>query len=137
MSRLPFLIASAPFGKKVTLLHAQNHNPDPGRLKPRMSRHWSDVAVMSVNDKFTDEKLSLDLLRLVIEFKKTYFASRWAQYETAAPGTLSVVPNEALEKILRGDYKDMREMFWDTPISFDEVLAQLKTFEDRINGRAR
>jgi hypothetical protein len=125
------------FWEKVTLLHAENHRPDLSRVKPRMSRHWSDVAVMSVNDKFTDEKLGLDLLRLVIEFKKTYFASSWAQYETAVPGTLSIVPNEALEKILRGDYKDMREMFWDTPISFDEVLGQLKTLEDRINGRDR
>jgi Nucleotidyl transferase AbiEii toxin, Type IV TA system len=125
------------FWEKVTLLHAENHRPDPARLKRRMSRHWSDVAVMSAGERFTDEKLSLDLLRLVIEFKKTYFASGWAQYETAVAGTLSIVPNEALEKILRGDYKDMREMFWDTPLSFDEVLAQLKTLEDRINGRDR
>jgi len=50
------------------------------------------------------------------------------------PGTLSIVPNETLQKVLREDYKDMREMFWDTPISFDEILARLKTLEDRINS---
>lgn len=107
---------------------------EPGKLKPHMSRHWSDVAVMSVGSRFIDAKLSLDLLRQVIEFKKTYFAAGWAHYETAVPGTLSIVPNETLQKVLREDYKDMREMFWDTPISFDEILARLKTLEDRINS---
>ena len=122
------------FWEKVTLLHAENHRPEPGKLKPHMSRHWSDVAVMSVGSRFIDAKLSLDLLRQVIEFKKTYFAAGWAHYETAVPGTLSIVPNETLQKVLREDYKDMREMFWDTPISFDEILARLKTLEDRINS---
>jgi len=122
------------FWEKVTLLHAENHHPNPSRLKSRMSRHWSDIAVMSAGDRFTDEKLSLDLLRQVIEFKKTYFASGWAHYETAVPGTLSIVPNETLQKVLREDYKDMREMFWDTPISFDEILARLKTLQNRINS---
>jgi len=102
------------FWEKVTLLHAENHRPDPGKLKPRISRHWSDVAAMSGDGRFTDEKLSLDLLRQVIEFKKTYFAAGWAHYETAMPGTLKIVPNEALEKVLRDDYKQMSEMFWDT-----------------------
>jgi predicted nucleotidyltransferase component of viral defense system len=122
------------FWEKVTLLHAENHRPDPSKLKPRMSRHWSDVAVMSTDGHFADEKLDVNLLRRVIEFKKIYFASSWAHYETAVPGTLSVVPNEALAKVLREDYRQMREMFWDTPVSFDEVLAKLKTLEDRINS---
>ena len=102
-----------------------------------MSRHWSDAAVMSADGRFTDEKLSLDLLRQVIEFKKTYFAAGWAHYETAMPGTLRIVPNESLEKVLREDYKQMREMFWDTPVSFDEVLALLKMLEDRINSQKK
>jgi len=44
-----------------------------------MSRHWSDVAVMSVSDRFVTEKLSLDLLRTVIRFKQIYFAANWAK----------------------------------------------------------
>jgi hypothetical protein len=70
--------------------------PDPNKLKPRMARHWSDIAVMSVADRFTDEKLSLDLLSQVIRFKKIYFASNWAHYDTAVPDTLRIVPNELL-----------------------------------------
>jgi hypothetical protein len=36
------LDAQRTFWEKVTLLHAENHRPDPSKLKPRMSRHWSD-----------------------------------------------------------------------------------------------
>ena len=32
-----------------------NHRPDPSKLKPRMARHWSDVAVMSTAERFADE----------------------------------------------------------------------------------
>jgi hypothetical protein len=28
----------------------------------------------------------------------------------------------------------MKEMFWGAPVSFDEVLAQLKALEHRINS---
>ncbi len=58
------------FWEKVTLLHAENHRPDPAKLKSRMARHWSDVAVMSTAKRFKDENLSLDLLAQVIRFKK-------------------------------------------------------------------
>jgi hypothetical protein len=122
------------FWEKVTLLHAENHRRDPSTLKQRMSRHWSDVAIMSTGSRFTDEKLSLDLLRQVIEFKKIYFPAAWAQYEKAVPGTLSIVPNQALEKVLRDDYKQMSEMFWGTPVLFDEILGQLRKLEERINS---
>ena len=134
---LAVLDCERTFWEKVTLLHAENHRPDLGKLKQRMSRHWSDVAVMSTDGRFIDDKLSLDLLRQVIEFKKIYFASGWAHYENAVPGTLSIAPNQELEKVLRRDYEQMREMFWGTPVSFDEILGLLKTLEDRINSLTR
>ena len=66
-----FRVRSAPifvldsertFWEKMTLLHAENHRPDPSKLKARMARHWSDIAVMSTAARFQDAKLSLDLL---------------------------------------------------------------------------
>src|SRR6266481_7422899 len=122
------------FWEKLTLLHAENHRPDPTKLKPRMARHWSDVAVMSTAARFADEKLSLDLLAQVIRFKKIYFAANWAQYDTAVPGTLRIVPNDALQAILRKDYQQMEEMFPSKPLSFDEILARLEALQKRINA---
>jgi hypothetical protein len=122
------------FWEKVTLLHAENHRPDPNKLKPRMARHWSDVAVMSTVERFKDHKLSLDLLSQVIRFKKIYFAANWAHYDTAIPGTLRIMPNESLAAILRKDYQQMQEMFLSKPLTFDEILARLEVLQQRINA---
>jgi hypothetical protein len=122
------------FWEKLTLLHAENHRPDPTKLKPRMARHWSDVAVMSTAARFADEKLSLDLLAQVIRFKKIYFAANWAHYDSAIPGTLRIVPNDSLQAVLRKDYEEMLEMFPSTPLSFDEILTRLQALQKRINA---
>lgn len=126
--------AQRTFWEKVTLLHAQNHRPDPAKLKPRMARHWSDVAVMSTSERFEDEKLSSDLLSQVVRFKQIYFPANWAHYETAAPGTLRIVPNETLQDILLKDYQRMTEMFPTKPLSFDEIVVKLQILERRINA---
>jgi hypothetical protein len=122
------------FWEKVTLLHAENHRPDPTKLKPRMARHWSDVAVMGRAERFKDDKLSLELLGQVIRFKKIYFAASWAQYDSAVPGTLRIMPNESLQAILRKDYQQMEEMFPTKPLTFDEILARLEALQRRINA---
>lgn len=122
------------FWEKVTLLHAENHRPDPSTLKPRMARHWSDVAVMSTAERLKDDKLSLHLLDQVIRFKKIYFAANWAHYDTAVPDTLRIVPNEALQAVLRKDYQQMQEMFPSKPLSFEQVLEKLSALEQRINA---
>ena len=133
-AEIPVLDCQRTFWEKVTLLHAENHRPDPNKLKPHMARHWSDVAVMSTAERFKNDKLSLDLLEQVIRFKKIYFAANWAHYETAIPGTLRIVPNEALQDILRKDYQQMQEMFPSTPLSFEQILERLAALEQRINA---
>jgi hypothetical protein len=122
------------FWEKVTLLHAENHRPDPTKLKARMARHRSDVAMMSTADRFKDEKLSLELLAEVIGFKKIYFATNWAHYDSAVPGTLRITPHESLQTILRRDYQQMNEMFPSKPLTFDEILRRLETLQQRINA---
>jgi hypothetical protein len=59
-------------------------------------------------ETFATEKLDLKLLAEVVKFKKIYFASAWANYDSAFPATMKLVPNEALHKLLREDYKAMR-----------------------------
>jgi hypothetical protein len=50
-AEIPVLDCQRTFWEKVTLLHSENHRPDPKKLKPRMARHWSDVAVMSTAER--------------------------------------------------------------------------------------
>ncbi len=134
---VPVLDCQRTFWEKATLIHAEHHRPETPALKLRMSRHWSDIAVMSTDVTFATEKLDLKLLAEVVKFKKIYFASTWANYDSAFPGTMKLVPNEALHKLLREDYKAMREMFVDEPLSFDEIIERLKVLEARINAMAK
>jgi Nucleotidyl transferase AbiEii toxin, Type IV TA system len=132
---LNVLACERTFWEKMTLLHAEFHRPEPSTMRPRMSRHWYDVAVMSTDSRFADDKLSEALLREVIAFKASHFPSGWANYGTALPGALRLVPHQKLVKLLRDDFKHMKEMIWGEPISFEDVLARLKKLEDRINAR--
>jgi hypothetical protein len=129
------LTCERTFWEKVTLLHAENHRTDLSKFKSRMSRHWSDVAVMSDADRFAD--LDFGLLDTVIAFKQIYFAANWAHYETAVPGTLKIVPNDLLRRVLLDDYRQMREMFPEEPLPFEEILEKLRALQDRINSVKR
>lgn len=133
-AEIPVLDCQRTLWEKVTLLHAENHRPDPNKLKPRMARHWSDVAVISTAERLRDDKLSVDLLGQVIRFKKIYFAANWAQYDTAVPGSLRIVPREPLLAILRKGYQEMQEMFPTKPLCFAEILERLGVLEARINA---
>jgi hypothetical protein len=132
-AKVPVLKCERTFWEKLTLLHAENHRADLTKFKPRMSRHWSDIAIMSTTERFTE--LDFALLDVVIAFKKIYFPASWAHYDAAIPGTLLIVPHAALEKLLRDDYKQMREMFPRPPLSFEEIIERLQALQDRINAR--
>ena len=95
-----------------------------------MSRHRSDVAVMSVSDPFVNEKLSLDLLRTVIRSKQIYFAANRAKYENAVPGTIRIAPNERLRRVLSDDYAQMKEMLPVDALTFDQILVNLDTLKN-------
>ena len=65
--------------------------------------------------------------------KSRYFASGWAHYETAAPGTLRLLPPATRLAELRRDYEAMRPMFLTEPPTFDTVLKVLQKTELVLN----
>jgi hypothetical protein len=77
----------------------------------------------------------LDLLAQVAQHKTTFFRSGWASYETARPGTLRLMPDEARLKDLRTDYRAMAPMMFDqTPPSFDDILTKIAALQETINS---
>lgn len=77
----------------------------------------------------------LSLLAQVAHHKATFFRSGWASYETARPGALRLMPNDARVKDLRADYRAMAPMTFDqTPPSFDDILAKIAALEETINS---
>jgi len=65
--------------------------------------------------------------------KARFFASSWAHYATAVPGSFHLLPPVTRLDELRADYAAMRPMFLNEPLSFDEMLAVLREAENALN----
>lgn len=123
------------FWEKVTILHAEYHRPADRPMRSRLSRDYSDVCRMSMHPIGRKAMQDLDLLARVVRHKRTYFKSGWANYDTAAPGTLHLVPPDHRLADLKTDYQQMQPMFTEPPPSFDEILNELGRVEQSINRR--
>lgn len=78
---------------------------------------------------------NLALLARVVRHKQTYFLSAWANYDSATPGSLHLVPPDHRLADLKADYLQMQEMFTEPPPPFDDILRQLRRIEDVLNKR--
>lgn len=127
------LNAERTFWEKATILHMLHHASEAHRLRPGMSRHYYDVYRMAQSDIFARAVESIELLSRVAAHKSVFFKAAWANYDTAHPGTLQLMPDDAVVQGLKVDYLAMREMFFREPPSFDEILDYLPGLESRIN----
>jgi hypothetical protein len=130
-------VLSAPrtFWEKATALHAEAHRPAESPTPQYFSRHYYDLAMLLDTDEGQAAVADLDLLAQVAQHKAIFFRSGWASYETARPGTLRLMPDEARIKDLRADYRAMASMMFDqTPPSFDDILARIAALEETINS---
>jgi Nucleotidyl transferase AbiEii toxin, Type IV TA system len=122
------------FWEKATILHAEHHRPEHLPVRDRFARHYSDFAALWVQDAARTASLHrLDLLADVALHKSRYFASAWASYGTALPGSFKLVPPDYRLAAIAQDYEKMRPMFLDEPIAFAELVQQLAVAEKAIN----
>lgn len=121
------------FWEKATILHAEFHRPADKAQPPRYARHFSDFVALWQHRSGRTAAQRLDLLERVRLHKSRYFASSWAHYESAVPGTLRLHPPEFRMAELRRDYLAMRPMFLGEPLSFDEMMSVLAEAEEALN----
>ncbi|PDT32225.1 hypothetical protein CO671_29820 [Rhizobium sp. M10] len=134
-STVTVLSAQRTFWEKVTALHAEAHRPQETATPQYFSRHYYDLAMLLDTAEGKAAASDFDLLATVAKHKATYFRSSWASYDTAKPGTLSLMPSESRIKDLRGDYRAMAPMMFDEkPLSFDDILAKIKELQETINS---
>lgn len=128
---VPTLAVERTYWEKATILHALHHNQ---KLRPGLSRHYYDLAMLD-EAGITDAALvRLDLLASVVRNKSIMFADNKASYGTAVRGSLRLLPQAADEQALRDDYAAMDEMFMDAAPSFDELRARLAALEATLNA---
>jgi predicted nucleotidyltransferase component of viral defense system len=126
------------FWEKVTALHAEAHRPRESQTPQYFARHYYDIAMLLDTEDGKAAATNFKLLERVAKHKAVFFRSAWANYDTARPGTLQLMPSDERLKDLRADYRDMAPMmFDDKPLSFDEILVRIQTLQDTINLGSR
>ncbi|MDX8413982.1 MAG: nucleotidyl transferase AbiEii/AbiGii toxin family protein [Mariprofundales bacterium] len=126
--------AERTFWEKATILHQEAHRPVGKPLPLRYSRHYYDLALMAKSEVRKAALADIGQLKDVVAFKMRFYSSGWAQYDTALPGSLKLMPSKHVLNALRSDYASMRNMIFGQYPAFEEVLETLKELEDEINS---
>lgn len=121
------------FWEKATILHKYAHYPDNKKVPERQSRHFFDFYCLLNSDGKAKALANIDLLEKVAAHKNIYFKAAWANYLTAKKGSLKLIPEEKVMKAMEADYKAMSEMFAGDVPSWDEIIKDVKEFEDDFN----
>lgn len=133
-STVVVLSARRTFWEKATALHAEAHRPAGSPTPQYFSRHYYDLAMLLDTSDGKIAAEDFELLAQVAKHKATFFRSGWANYDTARPGTLQLLPHETRIKDLRTDYRAMAPMMFDErPPAFDDILAKIKALQEKIN----
>ncbi len=131
---VPVLGIERTFWEKATILHAEAHRPADKAIPERFSRHYADLAALGQHTAGTEALARDDLRARVVAHKQVFFPAAWANYETAVPGTLKLIPSAERLAALESDYRAMQEMFFRAPQTWSEILATLTALETRINS---
>ena len=124
------------FWEKATILHTEFHRPAVKPTPDRFSRHYADTASLAKNSAASKAIDLHDLRERVVNWKRLFFGSAWANYDEAKPGTFHLVPPSERLPSLQRDYQSMRDMYLSEPLSFDDILAILADLENQINHTA-
>jgi len=129
------LDAKRTFWEKATILHQYAHLPKDKRLPLRISRHYYDFFCLLNSDIKINAINEPKLLDRVAIHKSIYFASAWANYDSARKGSLKLLPPSILHDTLEKDYGLMRDMFFGTIPDWNEILKVIGNFECEFNEK--
>jgi len=127
------LAAERTFWEKATILHMIYHYPSEKNVPLRMSRHYYDIYAMAGSPIYKRALENISLLKSVADHKTLFFKANWAYYDTAKPGSLRFLPRDDQLSQLKNDYRQMQQMFFEEPPSFEQIIEKLRGIEKEIN----
>src|SRR5579863_6116177 len=127
------IVAERTFWEKVTILHHEANRPEDSKLPLRYSRHYYDLAMLTLSSIKLTALKQANLLKDVIEFKQKFYPRTWAKYDECLIGNLKLTPPYYRISGLNADYKQMRTMIFGDYPEFNEILSILHELEDEIN----
>lgn len=135
-TELPLVVSGErTFWEKATILHMLHHKPEEKPLGHRMVRHYYDLFSLAQHDLGRLALGNTGLLEKVVQHKRLFFPSAWAQYDLAKPGSLRLTPPDYLLRELHDDYNQMaNEMIFGEAPEFESVIEGLKETETSVNA---
>lgn len=120
------------FFEKITILHREANRIN-GNYPRRYSRHYYDTYQMIKNNIANQAMKNIELLKMVIDFKKKFYPCNWAKYDEILEGKCRLVPPEIAIKAFLNDYDNMKNMFYSDYPAFSEIISVLSQFEKVMN----
>ena len=125
------------YWEKLLILHGLHCGyRDKHRLptdKDRISRHYYDVAMITATDVGKSALSNIDLLNAVRTHNLIAFRQDWKRFEEAVSGSLRLVPQPELQRVLESDYRAMEGMILGEAPPFGWIIEQLQHAEAVIN----
>ena len=101
--------------------------------KDRISRHYYDVAMLTETNLGRAALSNVALLDAVRNHNLIAFRQAWKRFEEAVPGSLRLVPEAELRRVIERDYGAMHGMVLGEAPEFRWVMEQLRKVEVAIN----
>jgi hypothetical protein len=127
------------FWDKVVIAHGLRRWFDKrGELRgggQRVSRHYYDLHMLAGGPAgeaaLTDAALGTDC----VAHARMFFNRPDFDLASAAPGSFTLTPHDAMIDQLRVDYRAMQGMIFGDPPAFEAVLASISSLETRLNNK--
>ena len=105
------------FWEKATILHAEHHRPAGKPTPDRFSRHYADTAALAQHPDGKRAITMSEMRERVVDWKSRFFGSKWARYDLAAPGYVSIVTcRKSCQRITGGLSGNARYVFVRTAV---------------------
>jgi hypothetical protein len=123
------------FWEKATLIHVECFRERSSTTPERLSRHWYDLQMLNMSWVGKQALASNEILLSVIEHKKAFFNSAYANYDECLLKRFRLIPKPSSLEILEEDFTSMNEsgMFYEPPPSFKKIIEGLSNLERQIN----
>ena len=125
------------YWEKLLILHGLHCGyRDEQRLptdRDRVSRHYYDVAMITATETGRSALTNIELLDAVRNHNLIAFRQAWKRFEEAVPGSLRLVPQADLSKVIESDYRAMEGMILGEAPTFEWVMEQIQHAEATIN----
>ena len=127
------VVPGRTFLEKVFLLHEEFSRPNGCTHIERITRHIYDIVKMMDKPFAMEAMQNVRLYEDIVSHRKKFTAWSGLDYTTHFPHTISFLPPESIEDVLRDDYKQMQIgfIYADAP-SFDEIMTRLHELQGRF-----